>query len=448
MVRCFYGGGYKWWMGAIEVPRLTTIAITFWRLACLGALLAVVMFAGVRQTFADDAAPAEYRLGVGDRLHIRAFGRDDLAGEFEVRPPGTISYPLIGTVEVLGLTPSELERKISERLASGYQITSSVNVEISTYRPFYIMGDILNPGKYPYAPGLDVLQAVALAGGYYAVHPSQAQIDAIHAEESYGVYSIQERTSLVRRARLLAERNQQPDIAIPAELAPVQDQPDVTAVMATERQLFTARRERLSSEITMRQSQIGSYNEEINALKASLASTTEQQRLLDQELSDAQSLLAKGLTQKPRVLELQRVAAELDGEVAQARSYLARAKQNIGRIQEEIAAHQNQFHEDVEQELVATEAQLRELAQHRLSSRDLLMATQRRVPLAQGPDAFTRDKFAIRRATASGMAEVEANETTPVNPGDVIIIPALMPDAPTAGQAASAQPPSTAAKQP
>jgi polysaccharide export outer membrane protein/exopolysaccharide production protein ExoF len=435
------------------VPRIRDVVSIIPRLACIGALLAFGMIAGPRAAPADDAAPGEYlpgeyHLGIGDRLHIRTFTRDDLSGDFEVRPPGNISFPLIGVVEVLGLTPSELERKIGDQLRTGYQIASSVNVEISLYRPFYIMGDVLNPGKYPFAPGIDVLQAVALAGGYYAVHPSEAQVDAIHAEESYGVYTIQQRTALIRRARLLAEQNGQPDFTVPDELAAVRDQPDVMAAMATERQLFTARKDHLATEISMRQAQVASYNEEINALNAAVASSNEQERLVNQELQDAQNLLQKGLTQRPRVLELQRVLAELRGEEAQSRAFLARARQNIGKIQEEIAEHQAQFKEDVVQQLTDTEAQLRELAQHRQSSRDLVMATQRRIPLAQGPLSFDeRTKFRIRRSTADGMTEIEASETTPVQPGDVVVIPALMADIPAPGQAALVEPQSAVSKQ-
>jgi protein involved in polysaccharide export with SLBB domain len=410
------------------------------RFLCLCVFLALGMIAGHRLAIADTTTPGEYSLGIGDRLHIRTFNREDLSGDFTVRPPGTISFPLIGVIEVLGLTPTELERKIGEQLA-GYQISSSVNVDITAYRPFYVMGDVLTPGRYPFSPGLNVLQAVALAGGYYAVHPSEAQIDAIHAEESYSVYTIQERTALIRRARLLAEASQQIVVALPDELLPIQDLPDVKATLTTERQLFIARRDRLSAEVSMRQAQIGSYTEEITALKASVASTTTQEDLIGQELKDAQALLAKGLTQRPRVLELQRVAAELEGEEAQARAYLARAKQNIGRIQEEIAEHQAQFHEDVQQELAETEAQLRELAQHRLSSRDVLVASQRRIPLAQGPlSAEKRDKFAIRRMTPQGMTEIEASESTPVQPDDVIVVPTVTSGAPAPGKAALAEP--------
>ncbi|HVO01285.1 MAG TPA: polysaccharide biosynthesis/export family protein [Candidatus Cybelea sp.] len=423
------------------MPRLKHVLAILPRLAGICALLALGAFAGPRLAQADDAAPSEYHLGIGDRLHIRTFNREDLSGDFDVRPPGTISFPLIGVIEVLGLTPTELERKVGEQLANGYQITSSVNVEISVYRPFYIMGDVLNAGKYPFAPGLNVLQAVALAGGYYAAHPSEAQIDAIHADESYNVYSIQERTALVRHARLIAERDQRPDMALPEELLAIQDQPDIKAAVATERQLFTARKDQLAAEISMREAQVSSYNEEINALNASVASSNEQQRLVNQELQDAQHLLEKGLTQRPRVLELQRVLAELGGEEAQSRAYLARARQNIGKIEQEIAEHKAQFQEDVQQQLVDTEAQLRELAQHRLSSRDLVVATERRIPLEQGPLAYDeRTKFRIRRVTGDGVAEIDATETTSVQPDDVIVVPALMPQTLTPGQAALAEP--------
>jgi protein involved in polysaccharide export with SLBB domain len=399
-------------------------------------MLVSTMMAGAWPVAAQEHVAAEYRLGAGDRLQIRTFNREDLSGAFEVRPPGTISFPLIGTIDVLGLTPTELERKIGERLASEYRVTASVNVEVSIYRPFYIMGDVMNPGKYPYSPGISILQAVAMAGGYYSLHPAEisAQLSAIQAEENYNIYTIQERAAMMRRARLLAEREQRPDVSIPNELLALEAEADVKAALSTEQQLFAARQERLRSEIALREAQIESYNKEITALQATIAATNEQQRLLDLELKDAEGLLAKGLTQRPRVLELQRVAAALDGEESEDRAYLARAEQNIGKIEEEIAGRRSLFREEVEQMLVETERELRELAEHRSAARNMIIATHRGQPPVQADQLIDeRARFVIRRPTTTGLVQIDATETSLVLPDDIIVVPTLV-------EAASARP--------
>jgi polysaccharide biosynthesis/export protein ExoF len=375
----------------------------------------------------------EYRLGTGDRLEILTFGRLDLSGEFEVRAPGAIGFPLLGAIDVLGRTPTELENDISHRLMKDYQINATVTIQIEQYRPFYIMGDVMAPGRYSYAPGLTVLQAVVIAGGYYLFRPSDvtAQIDAIRADENYRIFTIREQAALLRRARLLAERDDQPAFGIPSELLPFQDDAGVQVALAAERKLFEARREGFISQVTLLEAQPEVFNKEIAALKAAIAATVEQRRLLDLELKDAQTLLDKGLTNKPRVLGLQRVAAGLTAEESQNRAFLARAQQNIGKIEEQIAQHRANFREEVEQHLVETQTELAELVQRRAAARDIIAATGRWSSTGQTAEVpGARNRFVIRRPTADGIQEIEASDTTLIMPNDVIEVPVHVGSAP------------------
>jgi polysaccharide export outer membrane protein len=108
----------------------------------------------------------EYRLGPGDKLAIKVLGADDLSGDYTISDNGTISSPLIGDVKAAGLTRAQLEKSIAEKLAQGYIKDPRVSVTVTTYRPFYIYGEVTKPGEYPYASGMKVLNAVATAGGY------------------------------------------------------------------------------------------------------------------------------------------------------------------------------------------------------------------------------------------------------------------------------------------
>lgn len=122
---------------------------------------------------ARDAAPAAmtqastaYTLGSSDKVRITVFGHQDLSGEFEVDGTGSISLPLIGQMTAQGLTTAQLEQSIATSLASGYILNPRVSAEVINYRPFYILGEVGNPGTYPYTNGLTVQNAVAAAGGF------------------------------------------------------------------------------------------------------------------------------------------------------------------------------------------------------------------------------------------------------------------------------------------
>ncbi len=111
-------------------------------------------------------AEAEYVLGSQDRIRLIVFGEEALSGEFSIDASGRIALPLIGEVQAQGLTPRQLERAIETSLRQGYLNDPRVSIEVLTYRPFYILGEVREPGELPYSTGLTALNAVARAGGF------------------------------------------------------------------------------------------------------------------------------------------------------------------------------------------------------------------------------------------------------------------------------------------
>ncbi len=109
---------------------------------------------------------SQYQLGSGDRIQISVFGQDDLSMEVRLPDVGTINYPFLGEIKLVGLTAAEVEQLIYKGLLGDYLVNPSVSVAIVEYRPFFIDGEVKRPGGYAYQPGLSVNKAAALAGGY------------------------------------------------------------------------------------------------------------------------------------------------------------------------------------------------------------------------------------------------------------------------------------------
>jgi polysaccharide export outer membrane protein len=118
-----------------------------------------------------------YRLGVGDRVHITTFGLETLTGTFRVNDAGAIEMPLLGSVPAATLTPRALGAEIGADLSQRKLLNDpSVSVEVEDYRPIFVLGEVGRPGQYAYQPGMRVLTAVAIAGGYtYRAVQSHAQ---------------------------------------------------------------------------------------------------------------------------------------------------------------------------------------------------------------------------------------------------------------------------------
>lgn len=109
---------------------------------------------------------SEYRLGPGDALRVIVFGEEQLSGEFRLDAAGRVAMPLIGEVPAKDRSTRDLEKEISKRLEAGYVKDPKVSVEVLNFRPFFILGEVRNPGQYAYVNGMTALSAVAMAGGY------------------------------------------------------------------------------------------------------------------------------------------------------------------------------------------------------------------------------------------------------------------------------------------
>lgn len=112
----------------------------------------------------DAAAP--YGLGAGDTLQIIVFGESDLTGAYRVNDSGMVAMPLVGAIAAAGLDLDQFRQRLTERLQANAVRNPNVTVTINEYRPFFILGEVKNPGSYAYVPNMTVLTAVAIAGGF------------------------------------------------------------------------------------------------------------------------------------------------------------------------------------------------------------------------------------------------------------------------------------------
>lgn len=116
-------------------------------------------------TPAPQAADTEYKVGPGDKLRVMVFGQPDMSGEYQVDGAGNIAFPLIGGVEAGGKSAPELETTMQDQL-SQYLREPDVSIEVLNFRPFYVVGEVREPGDYPYKDDISVMNAVAIAGGF------------------------------------------------------------------------------------------------------------------------------------------------------------------------------------------------------------------------------------------------------------------------------------------
>lgn len=163
-------------LSALLITAMTLLALS----ACQSATTAKPEAAPQTQTVEQEAteektmAPAkglnvpettELTLNAGDTLKITVFNDPDLTGEYNIDGNGEITMPLIGALQAEGQSVQTLQSAIITKLENGILVDPKVSIEIAALRPFYILGEVRQPGSYPSAPNLDVFKAVAIAGG-------------------------------------------------------------------------------------------------------------------------------------------------------------------------------------------------------------------------------------------------------------------------------------------
>ena len=115
---------------------------------------------------ASRAVDGTYRLSSGDRLNIVVFGHEDVSGEFQIDGAGNVTLPLLGQLPAAGRTLERLQVELTTALDRDFIVNPRVSIDVLNFRPFFILGQVTSPGRYPYAAGMDVRQAVAVAGGF------------------------------------------------------------------------------------------------------------------------------------------------------------------------------------------------------------------------------------------------------------------------------------------
>jgi protein involved in polysaccharide export with SLBB domain len=143
------------------------------RIALSAALAVAVTACGARGGRVDLPAPIEATtIGVGDVVEIQIVGEEKLPRLFTVASNGTVDLPYIKRVHVAGLEPETLSDVIAARLIAGDFLTNpdvSVSVKEANSKRVEVIGEVQKPGSLPLQPGMTLVRAISLAGGFNGI---------------------------------------------------------------------------------------------------------------------------------------------------------------------------------------------------------------------------------------------------------------------------------------
>jgi polysaccharide export outer membrane protein/exopolysaccharide production protein ExoF len=413
----------------------------FW----LGVVAVLLLLTGL----SPSAGAEEYLLGPQDKIRLKVYewraSRDDifewkaLNDEFTVGPDGMVSLPFAGAVRAEGRTAIELGEQIGERLKEHMQLSNApdTSVEIILFRPVYVVGAVAQPGQFPYAPDMTVLQAVTLAGGLRDREEGVTGMvrDMLTEKGDVDVIGLNALSLLARKARLQAEHSGADHIQFPPELTSRADNGPAAEVMRQEQAIFKARREGLENQTKALESLRQTLNDELGSLQGQLGFHDKQISLIEKELTGVSSLVDKGIVAAPRQISLERELAQFQSTRLAAETSLLRSRQEISRTDISILDLKNRYDNEVVVSLRDTQSQLDELASKMKTATALLQSSSMAVPkllAMRAAGAKPEPIFTIVRPGKGGKeSEIQAEEGTALVPGDTVkvdIKPVLGPD--------------------
>ena len=402
--------------------------------------------AGNEQVLSANASaenePGDYKLGPLDKVRVKAYewrpSRDEifewkaLNDEFTIGPEGVLALPLIGEISASGISTGELAKRIADRLRStmGSLEPPSTTVEVVSFRPFYITGDVSKPGEYAYRPELTVLQAVAIAGGLFREADIKVlERGIISARGDLSQINMELVQLIAQRSRLEAELKGDTEVKFPAYLMNRKDFGSIALLLQQEQLIFDSRRTAFETELKALEELSSSLKAELESVTGQVQSEEKQLGLAQKELEGLQKLMKQGLSTSPRTLGLERQVAQHEGDRLRMQAALTRARQELGKTSIAMLQLRNRRSNEITIELRQTQVKIEELSQRFDTTERMLLAAE--VGGSQSSGSATQikspPKYAIVR---SGSRYLVGSETTPIEPGDTIKVEFLPPSLP------------------
>lgn len=383
------------------------------------------------------AAPASYQLGPQDVISLKVvewrpsidqiYAWEALNDKYTIGPSGQLALPLIGELPVAGLTTQELARQIADRLRDrmGLAAPPDATVEIVEYRPVYLFGLVDKPGQYPFQPGMTVLRAVSVAGGLTRARDLRLQREAITSRGELDVLLGELEGLLARTARLEAELTAKTEIAFPPSLTDQKDQPHIARLMEQEKQIFDARNVAYSTQLDATKQLKTFLEEEVVSLKSQRDVHNTQQKLVKEELDKVRGLATRGLTTGTRQLELERLAAQLEGDGLRLDGSAIKTRQDISRTEIAILELENKRKADITVDLRETKRLLEQVQSKRNTAAALVYEAEVTAPgLMLDDESGARMVYKIVRSIDGKTLEMDVGENAPVLPGDTVKVEA------------------------
>jgi protein involved in polysaccharide export with SLBB domain/chaperonin cofactor prefoldin len=346
---------------------------------------------GETQAGADRTNGDAYEFGPMDQIQLRVVIWDNnaltfrnlevVSGTYGIGTDGRVMLPIIGGVAAAGTRADDLADDIAEALKErmGSREAPSVAIEIASYRPVFVLGDVARPGEYAFRPGMRAIQLLAQAGGYYRLSEAgsgRLEQESLNVTGNLRELDVNLATLHVRKARLEAESADRASFDLPDGVTHPGGPDSVNAILAREREIYETQLESHALQVESLQSSRALLVREVSVLTQKLEAITRQVNIMAEAVGNLESLLARGLTRSPTLLNSQRALFDLEARELDAENQIFRATQSLQEVERTLnETIQKKTRENLTQ-LQSINTEIDQLLSRRETQRGLLSITQ------------------------------------------------------------------------
>jgi protein involved in polysaccharide export with SLBB domain len=382
----------------------------------------------IKVTFFEMLDMAENQGVAADRERAQSslhtfYQRMDLTGDYSIQPDGTITLPRLGMFAVAERVPQVVERDLAQAFQREMGSAATVTVVVTERLPIYVTGLVKNPGSYKHMPGMMALHGVALAGGVErGIATISQHIDSVRERERLQRAQTQLERLLARRARLLTDRNKTATVAAPERLVWLAGERRADELLGEEAALRSFAKSAHHAEVETHRVAVESAEAELSALRRQLPNFDEQIDLHNERLKDVQNLSAKGVVVRKDIISIKSEIADLEGRRQQALVSITQAEWRLAQATQARAKFEADGELKMMQELVHLEQEIEETETTVTAAGSIegIMHVATGAAAREEPRSVAYE--IVRRGPGGSVRKLPAEETSELEPGDVLRI--------------------------
>ena len=391
------------------------------------AILAIV-FVCIAVNWSASAAQTDYELSVGDVITFDILDDPDLPVTLTIGDNGKAQFPIMGGIEIAGHSLSHaIELVRAEYRNRQILVDPKIAISISSFRPLFVLGEVRNPGSYPFIAGLTVEQAVGLAGGTQTTTSNPADRILTQAKlrgeiESSEAGIIHE---AVYTARLIAQLAGREDInleEVPEAARPFLKDAPLEAIIEIEKRIL--------------KTDLANFNTQLDILTDGVAEAEKGLKLLDdlaeqqkvvlqsikEDLKRINSLRKSGLNTQAEVLRGERAETSEKSRLTEIFGEMSRARREFGSLKLELAKLKADREKDLLQKLQDRHLAIEQLmVSRRTSQQQLILVSSIATEEKKQVQAIVFS-YEVRRTSKGKLSTMPATALTELTPGDVVIV--------------------------